>query len=87
MERRASMSSDDAGLTVGSGDRTFGTDDIDLAEREQEKERVKEAYRKGKARHDKIQEDPAAAGGPSVDGYENMNEAEKEAYKKGFRGE
>ncbi len=47
----------------------------------------KDAYDKGKARHDQYHKDPAKAGGPKEDGYGNMSPAEKEAYKKGHRGD
>ena len=47
----------------------------------------KDAYDKGKARHDQYQKDPSKAGGPKDDGYGGMSPDEKEAYKKGHRGE
>lgn len=81
------MSQRKPGMTVGSGQQIFGCDDIDAAERHQAQQQVDEAYRKGKKLHDDIQDDPRHAGKPSDDGYAHMSEAEREAYKKGFRGE
>lgn len=81
------MSDRKTGMTVGSGSQIGGCDDIDAAERHQEQERANEAHAKGKALHDRIQKDPEGAGKPSDDRYKDMSATEKEAYKKGFRGE
>lgn len=75
------------GMTVGSGQQVFGSDDISAAEKHQAKQRADEAHKKGKALHKQIHKDPARAGMPSGDGYKGMSPGEKEAYKKGFRGQ
>lgn len=75
------------GMTVGSGQQVFGSDDIDAMERHQAKQDADAAHKKGKALHDQIQKDPVHAGKPSKDGYKEMSKDEKEAYKKGYRGE
>lgn len=80
------MSKRKPGMTVGSGQQVFGSDDIEAVENYQEKQRADAAYKKGKARHASNQ-DPSGTGGPEDDGYANMSEAEKKAYKKGYRGE
>lgn len=49
--------------------------------------RVDQAYKKGKDRHEGYHEDPTKKGGPKDDGYENMSPEEKEAYKRGHRGD
>lgn len=81
------MSTRKPGMTVGSGQQIFGSDDISAAEKHQERQRADAAHKKGKALHDSIQKDPARAGKPSDDDYKNMSPTEKEAYKKGFRGQ
>lgn len=43
-------------------------------------------YAKGKARREKIQNDPAKGGSPKDDKYDEMKPLEKEGYKKGYRG-
>lgn len=81
------MSERKPGMTVGPGQQVFGSDDIDAVEEHQQQQKEDEAYKKGKALHDDIQKEPASAGKPSDDAYGNISEAEKKAYKKGFRGE
>jgi hypothetical protein len=70
--------------------RTKDSDDIyDVggAGRVQKNLRVQQAYKRGKDRHDAYQKDPSKPGGPKDDNYGNMSPEEKEAYKKGHRGE
>jgi hypothetical protein len=49
--------------------------------------RVEQAYKKGKDRQEAYQRDPSHPGGPRDDGYEHMSPDEKEAYKRGHRGD
>lgn len=49
--------------------------------------RTHQAYKKGKDRNKQYQDDPSKPGGPKDDGYANMSPEEKEAYKKGHRGD
>ena len=60
---------------------------ISNAEAKQEREREDKAYKKGKDRHQEDQSNPSNRGGPKGDGYGNMSPGEKEAYKKGHRGD
>ncbi|WGW03055.1 hypothetical protein [Tropicibacter oceani] len=53
----------------------------------QKKLLVEQAYKKGKDRRKKHHDDPANSGGPRDDGYQNMSPEEKEAYKRGHRGD
>lgn len=81
------MSTRKPGMTVGNGQQIFGCDDIDAADNYHQQQKEDAAYKKGKDLHDNIQEDPAGAGRPSDDGYGKMSRDEKEAYKKGYRGD
>lgn len=49
--------------------------------------RVEQAYKKGKDRNEAYQKDPSKPGGPKDDGYDSMGHDEKEAYKRGHRGD
>lgn len=81
------MSNRKPGMTVGAGQQIFGSDDVEAAERHQERQNIDEAYRKGRNRHAAIREDPRKPGSPGDDGYGAMTPKEKAAYKKGFRGQ
>lgn len=62
-------------------------DSIRKAEEKQEQQREHIAYEKGKKRHETNQHDPSNQGGPDKDGYGAMTPREKEAYKRGHRGD
>ena len=68
------------GYTVGGGGQIGGSIDPEDQDRN-------EAYKKGQARRQAYQQDPSAGGGPVDDGYGQMTPAEKEAYKRGHRGD
>jgi hypothetical protein len=69
------------------GLRNIPVDDaISDVEKKQQQQREAEAYKKGKERHEKNQDDPNNQGGPKEDGYGSMTPGEKEAYKKRHRG-
>lgn len=70
------------------GLRQIDPDDaIKRAEEKQEQEHERVAYESGKARHKSNQEQPDKPGGPGDDHYDRMSDREKEAYKKGHRGD
>lgn len=60
---------------------------VEDAIEKQEREREEAAYKRGKARHKSNKEHPEKSGGPKEDGYGSMTEREKEAYKRGHRGD
>lgn len=60
---------------------------IRKAEEKQQRQRDRDAYKRGKARRDADQNDPSNEGSPGKDRYGSMSPSEKEAYKRGYRGE
>jgi len=59
---------------------------VERAIEKQEREREQAAYERGRARHQSNTKHPDKPGGPADDGYGDMTEREKAAYKKGHRG-
>lgn len=80
------MSEKKPGMTVDSAQHILGSDDIEAAQKNQEKQRIEAAYKKGKERHDSIVNDPSSSTGYVEDGYESMSKAEQTAYRKGYGG-
>lgn len=62
-------------------------DQIARAEAKQQEQRDRQAYKDGQARNRRDREDPSNSGSPGKDGYGSMSVSEKEAYKRGFRGD
>ncbi|MDU8926576.1 hypothetical protein RXV86_04175 [Alisedimentitalea sp. MJ-SS2] len=60
---------------------------IRKAEEKQQRQRDRDAFERGKARRKADHDNPANDGSPGKDGYGSMTGSEKEAYKRGFRGE
>jgi len=71
---------------MGGLKQTDPDEAVEGAIEKQEREREKAAYERGRARHQSNQKRPDKPGGPSEDGYGDMTEREKAAYKKGHGG-
>lgn len=57
------------------------------AEAKQQREREEVAHKRGQARRKEDQAKPDNDGSPTKDGYGSMTSGEREAYKRGVRGE
>jgi hypothetical protein len=73
-------------LKVCRSENHLTTGELAMNVRTETKKQQDEAYKKGKERREHLEkgDDPKT---PKDDGYQDMTEEEKDAYKKGYRGD